>query len=113
MCDTVKQGIDMLNFTSKVLGSIDTIYINSGIFQHCDLFEKSFDLNEDLYEIKASLYNPITMDKILNVFKLIQLQFNKTPIKDGLTAPDDRSYYYKGFTYDVELGTWCIHWVHN
>lgn len=102
MCDTVEQGIDVLNFTSKVLGSIDTIHINSCIFQHCDLFEKSFDLNEDLYEIKASLYNPITMDKIVETFKLIQLQFNKTP--------DDRSYYYEGFTYDVELGTWCIHW---
>ena len=59
------------------------------------------DVTKDIYEIKASIDDPITINKILNTFEEIKSQFET--IKDA-----ERSYFYEGISrYD---NMWKLSW---
>lgn len=96
---SVEQIIDTLKLASNIVGLTHDITINSCIYEH--LYDDDFDVNKDIYVIKGSIDDPITMTKILNTFEEIQLQF-KTVEDSG------RSYFYEGMSNCDNM--WMLNW---
>lgn len=99
---SVEQIVDVLKLASNVVGLTYDIKINSGIFEHCDGFlDEEVDVTKDIYEIKASIDDPITINKILNTFEEIKSQFET--IEDS-----GRSYFYEGISKRNNM--WKLSW---
>ena len=97
-----EQIIDVLKLASELVGLTYNVQINSGIFKHCDgIIDEKLDVTKDIYEIKASIDDPITINKILNTFVEIQDQF--VTIEDS-----GRSFFYEGISKRNNM--WEISW---
>lgn len=99
-------GIDVLKFASNIVGLTYNIKINSGIYEHCDgiiddFFQEKVDVTKDIYEIKASIDDPITIHKIIDTFE---------KMKDQMVTIEDsgRSYFYEGISKRGDI--WEIEW---
>lgn len=98
----LEQSIDILKLASDIVGLTYNIKINSGIYEHCYYEDEcEYDITKDIHEIKASIDDPITIDKILNTFKEIQNQFK-------VVEDSGRSYFYEGMTKNNNM--WEINW---
>jgi hypothetical protein len=96
----IDQAVDILKLASNIVGLTHDIKIDSFIYKH--LLEDDVDETKDIYVIKGSIDDPITISKILITFEKIQKQFETI-------AYIDRSYYYEGLTQENN-STWTVHW---
>lgn len=100
MADNFDQSIEVLQFVSKILGSTLPVKINSNILNHSNYREKPY--TKDIFQIDASESDPITLDKILNTFKLMN--------KHMKNKEYGRSYFYEGLEFSSKLQLWEVCW---
>lgn len=96
----IDQTVDILRLASNIIGLTHDIIIDSFIYKH--LLEDDVDETKDIYVIKGSIDDPITLSKILKTFEKIQNQFETI-------AYIDRSYYYEGLT-QGNNNMWTVDW---
>lgn len=111
MSDNFEQGLDILRFARKVIGSTKNIKINSRIFEHCSGWSDDDDddllnLSKDIIKIYGSEDKPIELNDLIVAFKKMESQMNK--IKNSKF--DGRSYYYEGFKYNNQTKMYEICW---
>ena len=99
----LEQSIDVLKLATDLVGLTYNVQINSGVFEHCNgIIDEKLDVTKDIYEIKASLDDPITINKILNIFVEIDNQLAATIEHSG------RSFFYEGILKHNNM--WEISW---
>jgi hypothetical protein len=83
--------IDALKLAAAIVGMERRVYINTGIYKH-NIFDDKKILNkkEDRIVIRGSKTNPISLNDVLDAYKIMKKQFDFMDENNM-----GRSYYYE------------------
>lgn len=107
MSYNLQLAVDILRLAEEIVGSTNSVRIDSGIYKH-DIFfegteaEERTRHNRDIHTIRGTKNHPITLAQVTDAIAAMQDQFR--------TVSQDRSYFYEGLVFDERDNMYVINW---
>ena len=103
MADNFKQSLEILKLADMLIGETCSVTFNSGIYKHS--INEKLNPEKDIFILPATEQDPVTLDKIIDLFKGMQKQFRLVKKYEGY-----RSYFYEGITFHPTEAMYVVNW---